>query len=330
MTRVLVITVNYRSADLTLNSIRSLAQARTRVPGLTVEVVENDSGDAEQLRSALSSEEFSSWVRLTVASHNGGYAYGNNMALRSALSCDAPPDYFLLLNPDTEVFAQSIENLIAFADSHPRHSIVGPKLINEDGSEWNRAFRFPTVFSELDNGLQLGVVSSLLKNYVITRAMAEQPEQVDWLPGAALLIRREVFERVGLMDEDYFLYYEETDFCLHAARHGYEVWYYPGARVRHLAGKSTGVTSPGAQNRRLPGYWFDSRRRYFLKNFGLMYAASADLAYGLGAAALTFRAALQGRENPHPPHLLRDLAKHFTLLPRNRSRRPLTPHHTVP
>ena len=128
------------------------------------------------------------------------------------------------------------------------------------------------------------------------------------MPGASVLVRREVFEDIGLMDEAYFLYYEETDFFLEAARAGWSALYVPASRVRHIAGQSTGVTGQG-DKKRLPDYWFESRRRYFEKNFGLGYAAAADLLHAGGMALHRVRTTIMGAPNPDPPHALRD---HFT------------------
>ncbi len=318
MPKVLVIIVNYSTGRLTLNGVRSLMPAREKLPDLTVHVVENDSGDGELLTSELSKPEFEDWVKLTLAPRNGGFAYGNNVALRMALSQESPPDYFFLLNPDAEVRSGAVESLVAFLEANPHVGIAGAGLEDADGTPWKWAFRFPNVYAEFDNGLRLGIVSKLLRSRVVGQQMGNQPERVDWLPGAAMLVKREVFEKVGLMDERYFLYFEETDFFLAASRLGIECWYYPDAHVMHLSGQSTGLTTPGVKARRLPQYWFESRRRYFLKNFGLRYAIAADSAYIAGTALCRLRMSLQRREGSEVPHLLTDLIRNFSLLPGNR------------
>ncbi len=317
MPKVLVIIVNYHSAELTINSVRSLESARRGIPHLRVSVIENASGDSARLNDEFSREEFKEWVTTTDAPVNGGFAYGNNVALREALLESDPPDYFFLLNPDTEVRPGALEALLNFAESHENVGIVGAKIEDRAGVEWNWAFRFPSISSELDSGLHFGPVTRLLKNRVVTRPMGQEPTRVDWLPGAALLIRRNVFETIGLMDESYFLYYEETDFCLTAARAGVECWYYPHARVMHIAGQSTGVTSQEARGQIRPPYWFESRRRYFIKNHGLAYATAADVAYIAGAALFGLRMKLQGKTSDEPPNLLLGLLKNFSLWPTN-------------
>ena len=143
--------------------------------------------------------------------------------------------------------------------------------------------------------------------------MDDQPRQVDWLPGASMMIRQEVFRAIGLMDESYFLYFEETDFCLQARRAGWHCWYVPQSRVLHIAGQSTGVTAALERPRRLPAYWFESRRRYFIKNHGRGYAAAADVLWMLAFASWRVRRWLLRRPDPAPPWQLLDFFRHSAL-----------------
>lgn len=316
MPHVVAIIVNYRSAELTLSAVRSLHATRPTLSSLHVYVVENASGDGERLAAAFNQDEFRDWVTLIESPINGGFAHGNNQALRLAFASSPAVDFVFLLNPDAALRPLALEKLVDFLETHAHVAIVGPKLENADGSDWNWAFRFPNILGELDRGLRLGLVSKLLREHLGSRPVGNVVERVDWLPGAALLIRREVFERVGLMDESYFLYYEETDFLLNAARAGLQCWYFPGSRVTHIAGYSTGVTSRGVKAKRLPSYWFESRRRFFIKNFGLPYAIAADLAYLSGTALFKARMRISRRTDDMTPHLLRDLFHHFCLRPK--------------
>jgi N-acetylglucosaminyl-diphospho-decaprenol L-rhamnosyltransferase len=305
---MLVVIVNYRTADLVVNCLRSLAPEVAALPNTRVVVVENCSGDdsVETLSAAIATEGWGHWATLMPAERNGGYAYGNNVAIRPALASDNPPDYVLLLNPDTQVYGNALKALQDFMDTHPTAGIAGSSFTEVDGSNWPIAFRFPTILSELDSGLRLGLVNKLLDNWQTVQIMDDQQRQVDWLPGASMCIRRQVFEAIGLMDEDYFLYYEETDFCLQAQRAGWGCWYVPESRVMHIAGQSTGVTVRNAQPKRLPTYWFESRRRFFVKNYGLLYAAIADLVWMVAFALWRGRRLLQRKPDPDPPRMLQD------------------------
>lgn len=303
---VLVVIVNYRTTRLTINSLRALEAEVERDPSIRVAVVENASGDAEELAAAIRELGFSGWAELIVSPHNGGYAYGNNLAVRKALASSTRPDFFLLLNPDTEVRPGAVRALVEFMLPRPTVGITGSCLENPDGTVFGTAFRFPSAISELTRGMRLGVVSKLLDRWVVPLKMGNEPEQVDWLPGASMMVRREVFEQVGLMDEEYFLYYEETDFCLQARRAGFTCWYVPQSRVMHVAGQSTGVTDRTGPPRRRPRYLFDSRRRYFVKNHGRLYAALADAAWLSGLASFRAREIIQRSARIDPPRLWRD------------------------
>jgi GT2 family glycosyltransferase len=123
------------------------------------------------------------------------------------------------------------------------------------------------------------------------------------------MIRRAVLDAIGLLDDRFFLYYEEVDFCRRARRAGWSCWYVPESRVVHLVGQSTRATSPTQRNRR-PAYWFESRRRYFLKHHPLWYAVVADAAFALGLALCQLRWRIQRRPDRDPPGFLRDFARH--------------------
>jgi GT2 family glycosyltransferase len=150
--------------------------------------------------------------------------------------------------------------------------------------------------------------------------MGDVPEKVDWVSGASFIVRREVFEWVGLMDERYFLYFEEVDFCFAAQRAGWECWYIPGSRVMHIAGAATGVTVRTDKPRRVPAYWFESRRRFYTKNYGTVHAAAADLAYIVGHATWRVRRRLQNKPDTDPESFLQDFVKHSSLSPKARRR----------
>ncbi len=313
---LLVVIVNYRTAPLTIDSLRALVPEVQSLPGTHVTVVDNDSqdGSAEKIGAAIASEGWGDWATLIPSSLNGGYSYGNNLAIRPVLETDNPPDYFLLLNPDTQVRPGALKALVDFMEQHAEVGIAGSSFENRDGAPWLTAFRFPTVLSELENGIRLGLVSKLLSRWTVAQDMTDQPQQVDWLPGASMMVRRQVFDSIGLMDEEYFLYYEETDFCLQANRAGWSCWYVPQSRVMHIAGQSTGVTSTDGPPKRMPQYLFDSRRRYFVKNHGWLYAVLADFAWSSGYALWRLRRIVQRKPDTDPPYLLLDTLRNSVFL----------------
>jgi GT2 family glycosyltransferase len=316
---IAVIIVTYRTAALTIEALRSVAGQRGD-PGLEIRacVVDNASGDLVAIAQAVANNGWAQWVTLVDAPRNGGFAYGNNLGIARAYA-DSPPSYVYLLNPDAQVRPGAIATLVRFLDDHPEVGIAGSSFENLDGSDWPIAFRFPGLLSELDAGLQFGLVSRMLRRWVVARTMGRSPERVDWICGASMLIRPAVLDSIGGLDENYFLYFEETDFCYRAAQAGFSTWYVPQSRVMHIAGQSTSVTDTSRGPKRLPAYWFESRRRYFAVTFGTPWATAIDvvalLAHCLGALK---RIAL-GRRHTAVPHFIPDLARHSVLWPGNRT-----------
>ncbi len=308
--RLLIVIVNYKTAELTRNCLGSLEPELAGIAGAGVTVVENASGDADALASTILENGWQGWVRLDVSEVNGGFAYGNNRAIRHALLSENPPEYVMLLNSDTEVRPGAMRALLDFMDRRPDVGIAGSSFENADGTDWPIAFRFPSVASELESGLRLGLVSKLLKDRVVPRVMEKTESPVDWVAGACMICRRQVFDDIGLMDEEYFLYCEETDFCLRASRAGWPCWYVPQGRVMHIAGQSTGLTVRDARPKRTPSYWFESRSRYFRKHHGVVGAIAADLAFGLGFACWRVRRLVQQKPDIDPPYFLLDFWKH--------------------
>ena len=312
---VLVVIVNYRTAGLAIECLRSLCSEMAPNPGASVVVVDNASGDgsADAIAAAIESEWWGAWATLVRTPVNGGFSYGNNLAVRAALASQQCPDFVWLLNPDTRVRAGALSHLVAFLRAHPQVGIAGSSFEFEDGTLWPHAFRFPSIWSEVATGLRLGFVGTLLKGRTTLLTMSDRAERVDWLPGASMMVRREVFESIGLMDEGYFLYFEETDYCLQAARAGWHCWYVPQSRVMHIVGQSSGITELHAAISRRPKYWFESRRRYWIKNHGWFYAAATDLVWAVCFSIWKVRSAVQRKPHRDPPFYLRDFLRNSAL-----------------
>lgn len=306
--RVWVVIVNYQTASLTLDGLASLVAEYQRGLEMKVVVVDNASGDDSLavLQQGLTALQNPDWIQVEAMPRNGGFAYGNNVVLRQAMAANSPPDYILLLNPDAAVREGAIAPLIQFLDDHPQAGLVGSRLEDPDGTPQTSAFRFPSIWSELDHGLRLGVVSRLIQHRRLAMPIVMEPCLSDWLAGASLMIRREVLSSAGLFDEDYFLYFEEVDFCHRAQQAGWECWYVPESRVVHLVGQSTGVTDTRRSPQRMPQYWFESRRRYFLKFHGAFYTALADLLWMTGFALWRLRRWVFSKPDSDPPYFLWD------------------------
>ena len=323
--RLLIVIVNYRTPALTIDCLASLEPELAGVRGgagggARVDVVEGGSGDdsAARIGNAIATRGWSTWARLRVCEHNRGFAAGNNVALAAALHAPHPPRYVLLLNPDTLVRPNALATLLQFMDDHPHVGLAGPRIENADGSARPSAFRFHSIAGEFNKAVRLRMVSRLLARHVVAPPPRDTAHETDWVSGAAMLVRREVLEQVGLMDERYFLYYEEQDLAWRARRAGWCCWYVPEARVVHLVGQSSGVTGANRTAKPVPAYWFASRRHFFCKAYGRGYATATDLVYLAAFASWRLRRRIQARPDPDPPRFMRDLIRH-SLLPGRRS-----------
>lgn len=316
---VTIIIVSYRSAELAVDCLRSIDAERS-ITNVCIRaiVVDNASGDGPAIGEAIETHSWSSWVTLLIAPKNGGFAYGNNLALHHAYNMWLT-DYFYLLNPDTVLRGGAIDLLVDFLQRHKDVGIAGSSFENLDGSDWPTAFRFPSILSEIEGGLQLGLATRLLHRWTVPVHMTPIEQPIDWIPGASMMIRRAVVEAIGGFDENYFLYFEETDYCLRAKRAGFPTWYVPQSRVMHIAGQSTKVTERGALPRRLPAYWFESRRRYFVVAYGVTLAKFIDLAATVSYFLGSLKRFLLGRRRDGIPHFLEDLMRHSVLWRSNRN-----------
>ncbi len=325
-TRVVVVIVSYRTAELVGRSLVALDRERgaANAEGIEVSciVVDNASGDAPHLRNVVATHGWD-WVQVYESPTNGGFAYGNNRAFELAFADEMPPDYFFLLNPDAEVRPDAIGTLVRFLVANPRAGMAASSLEDVNGEIWPYAFRFPNIVDQAVRPLAVRFLERLFDKHMVAMEMGASPREVDWFPGAAMMCRAEVVRQLGGMDEAYFLYYEETDFCLKARRAGWHNWYVPGSRVMHIAGQSTGVTGESNRGKRLPSYWFDSRRRYFHKNHGLAYAMATDvvgiLSLSIGGAQRCLRGKAETRQTVSS---LVDFVRGSTLFPQNRALSP--------
>jgi GT2 family glycosyltransferase len=197
-------------------------------------VVDNASSDG----SADMVEAEFPWVELIRSPHNGGFANGNNQALRVARG-----DAILLLNPDTLVPSGGIQGLLDVFERHPEAGIVGPKLLRPDGTmhlACRRSFPTPAVAFYRIAGLSRRFPKSArFGRYNLTFLDPDLPIEVDSVCGACLLVRRSVVERIGLLDERFFMYGEDLDFCLRARAAGWTVRYEPSVVVQHQHGAAS-------------------------------------------------------------------------------------------
>lgn len=296
--------------------LESVAGEVAAMPGSRVYIVDNASGDGtgERIAALIAANRWTDWAVFVQAPTNGGFAAGNNLAIRTMLAERFEADLVLLLNPDTVVRSGAFRILADFMKDHPTVGIAGGRSEDPDSKPQACCFRFPTVSREVAATMRLSIVDRMLSRSLRWIETPSQPQEVDWVSGAFVMVRREVFEKIGLMDEGYFLYFEETDFIFRARQAGWTCWHVPQSRIVHLVGQSSGVTVRGGRPKRRPAYWFESRRRYFILNHGRWNAILVDLAVAAGYCIARPIRRLTGHWYDDPPFFLRDLLRHGALL----------------
>ncbi len=226
-----IIIVSWNVRDL-LAACLSTIESERRDLSLEVIVVDAGSNDAtaEMLR-----DDFPG-VLLIDRDDNVGFPKGNNIGIKSAKG-----HFILLLNPDTEVVGGALEKMVGFLDSNPDVGAVGAKLLNPDGSIQSSRRRFPTLLTAIFESTWLQPLAPrwLMKRYYAGDLPNDTVVDVDWLTGACLMVRKEVIDQIGLMDEDYFMYSEELDWCRRIKYAGWRIVYVPTAEILHHVGKSS-------------------------------------------------------------------------------------------
>lgn len=311
---VAVSIVNYRTAELVIAGLPALLEELSHFAEARVVIVDNASGggDAEAIQAAIARNGWAPRVSLVHAPHNGGFAAGNNLAFAEIARWAQRPLGILLLNPDAEVRPGAVRALAALLGAHPAAGAAGACQEHPDGRRWSGAFRFPGPMSEFARASGIG---RLAQRFHIVHGMCTAPRRVDWVSGAAVMIRPEALESVGAMDEGFFLYFEEVDLMRRLADAGWETWHTPEAVIRHDAGQSTGIRDGMVRRGRMPAYWFASWLRYFVKAHGPAYARTTAAIRLMGLVLSCLVAALKGRQHALPERYVADFARHCLLAP---------------
>ena len=257
-----IVIVNWNTRDLLARCIDAIREHGTSVD-YDIWVVDNASTDSsvEYLRSEIP------WVHVLEAGRNLGFAGANNWAM-----AECRGRYILLLNSDAFLLPGTLEALLATARTSVNAGAVGAQLLNPDGSFQAGASPFPTLWSEM---LVLTTLGRRLYGQHYPSAApddSELPILVGYVEGACLLVRREVLNGVGGLDEGYFMYAEEVDWCYRMHEAGWEVWYAPAARVVHLGGASSANRRPQRE-----ADLYRSRVRFFRQHRGSAQAVALKI-----------------------------------------------------
>jgi GT2 family glycosyltransferase len=254
-----IIIVSWNVRDRLRTCLASIPTADSGVETIVVDAASSD-GTPEMVRG-----EFPG-VKLLTSADNLGYSRGNNLGLGQARG-----RYALILNPDTELVGDALQRMCAYLDANPWVGVLGPQLVLTDHTLQPSRRRFPSLATALFESTWLTPLAppSLLVRYYAEDLPQDGPVEVDWLVGAALMVRREAWEQVGKLDEGFFMYSEDLDWQRRIKGAGWKVVYFPAAQIRHFQAQSS-AQAPAATHIRFN----TSKVRYFRKYHG---AAAGEL-----------------------------------------------------
>lgn len=292
--RLAIIILNYRTPQLVIDCLKSL-ENQVEVGQDQVIVVDNASGDdsVERLQQTITDHQWFSWVKLLPSAVNDGFSAGNNLGMK-AVEAEA----YLLLNSDTIVRPNAISCLLEAWKTHPQVGLISPRLEWPDGTPQISCFRYHSPMSQLIDAAATGPLTKLLQNYDVPIAVSNLPFEPQWTSFACVLVRREVIEDIGFMDEGYFMYFDDVDYCRRVHQAGWQILHWPEARVVHLRGGSSSVKSDMAARRRPRPYLYASRARYFAKFYGITGLWLTNILWLVGRSVSWVRE-LAGNKTPH-------------------------------
>jgi N-acetylglucosaminyl-diphospho-decaprenol L-rhamnosyltransferase len=291
--RLCVVIINYATPDLTKACLASLNGELG--PQDCAVVVDNCSPDnsGPGLKLWLTEQNFSFQTDFILSKENHGFSGGNNLGIQHVKA-----DYYLLLNSDTYVRNGAISQLIKTAQTTDRNiGLITPRLEWPDAQPQISCFRFHSPIGELLNASGLNFFVNIFQRYHIPMPLKSETSSPPWSSFACILIKYSVIEAAGLMDENYFLYYEDVDYCRIANKKGFFVLNDPNARVVHLRGGSSNVKKETISKKRLPTYYYASRTYYFFKHYGLSGLILANLLWTIGGIIDVLKSFILNRSN---------------------------------
>lgn len=305
---IAVVIVNYGTPDLSIEAVESVLERNHGGRDVHVHLVDNASPDdsARVFTDAHKARTWGDRVTLWLENENHGFGRGCNVVIHDLLKQPHPPFAVMLLNPDAQLENEAIAILADRLEADPALGFAGAGISTPDGEARVAAFRFPNAIGEFSSSLSFGPISRRLEKWH-TALPPETPEgPVDWVSGAAVLIKTSTLRELKGFDPDFFLYYEEVDLMCRGARAGLGSRFVPEAKVIHIEGASTDVKSKRAQRKRMPAYRYQSWRLYFTKTRGRTGALGAALALLAGSAGNHVIAALRRKTPGVAPYFIGD------------------------
>ncbi len=241
--------INFRTAGLTIDCLETLARERTEYSAFKVYLVDNSSGDdsVAVLQAAIAEKKWEAWIEFLPLDKNLGFAGGNNYSIRRCLDAPESAPFQLLLNSDTLVHPGCLKKCLDWMHAHAATGAFSCMLRNQDGSVQNVCRKFPRPDRETARALGLPYVLPRAFAWADLEDMGWDRERADsrlveWIGGAFMLLRTEAVRQAGLMDESFFFYGEDCEWCFRLRKHGWEVRFDPSASITHLGGASSDST----------------------------------------------------------------------------------------
>ncbi len=284
MSRKIVISIiNFRTADLTQKCVESVLSDLEGIDGQIV-IVDNNSGDgsADIIQNWIEKQNIDQ-TTLVRSPKNLGFSGGHNLAIAT---CEA--EYYLVLNSDALLQPGFLKSVIETADANPKAGFITPILSYQDGTVQTSCFRFHSPASELIRSAKTGFVTRLFSKYHIDLG-TEPTSEIEWASFACILLRTEMFKEIGPMDEGYFLYFEDAEYCLRAGRAGWGIRQDRQAHAIHHRGGSGPVQKFTQAGKRLPAYYYSSRTRFLYQAHGYFGLLVANICWHLGRGLAAIR-----------------------------------------
>lgn len=270
--------INYRTGDLTLGCIQSVLADLDGIDGRIV-MVDNASGDgsAEHIKDWLAGQDPDLPVDIVMSPTNSGFSGGHNQGIAAVNA-----EFYLLLNSDAVLKPGFCRALLAATETDRTAGLYAPRIDYDDGGTQTSCFRFHSPSSELLRAARSAWVTALLPHREVALGSDPDPSDIEWASFACILLRGTMVKALGPMDEGYFLYYEDAEYCLRARRAGWALTYVPQAVAIHFRGGSGPVKSLVAERKPLPDYYYASRARFLYQAHGRTGLITANILWYVG------------------------------------------------
>lgn len=296
MKRICIVIINYKTPLMTLDCIGTLIDQLDHKMDAIV-IVDNKSGgdDVPIMQNGINQMGLSDWVTIVQSDENRGFSAGNNIGIKAVKA-----EYYLLANSDTLFRPNAIAGLLKAAKAYPNAGILSPRLEWRDGDPQISCFRYHTPPFEMIKTAGTDIITKVLNRFNVPLNIEDKMSMPEWTSFACVLIKGEVFDKIGYLDEGYFMFFEDVDYCRRAKKAGYELVNWPHSHVVHLRGQSSNVKKKEQKKKRLPAYYYRSRARYYKKFFGNTGFLLSNLFWFAGRSISMLKEIFLGRERAVP------------------------------